>query len=129
MEKRTINPWTWQSPYNFSQAWKIDNHRSMVFVSGQASLSPDGEILHAEDFSSQAHVTMKNIKTVLENAGASMRDIVKLGIFLTDMENFPAFVDILAEYFPEEKPANTVLGIDRLALPGLLIEVEAVAVL
>ena len=50
MEKRPINPWTWQIPYNFSQAWKIDNCQSMVFVSGQASLSSDGEVLHEEDF-------------------------------------------------------------------------------
>ncbi len=129
MEKRPINPWTWQTPYNFSQAWKIDECQSMVFVSGQASLSPDGEVLHEEDFNGQAHVTLENIKTVLDNAGASLKDVIKLGIFLTDMKHFPTFVNILAEYFPGEKPANTVLGISGLALPGLLIEVEAIAVL
>ena len=129
MEKRPINPWTWQTPYNFSQAWKIDKSQSMVFVSGQASLSSDGEILHLNDFEGQVHVTMQNIKTVLDHAGASLEDVIRLGIFITDMENFPSFVDILGEYFPGEKPANTVLGISCLALPGLLIEIEAVAVL
>ena len=129
MEKRPINPWTWQIPYNFSQAWKIDKCQSMVFVSGQASLSSDGEVLHEEDFSGQAHVTLENIKTVLGDAGASLKDVIKLGIFLTDMKHFPTFVNILGEYFPGEKPANTVLGVRSLALPDLLIEVEAIAVI
>ena len=129
MEKRPINPWTWQTPYNFSQAWKVDKSQSMVFVSGQASLSSDGEILHENNFEGQAHVTIQNIKTVLEHAGGSLENVIRLGIFITDMENFPSFVKILGEYFPGEKPANTVLGISCLALPGLMIEIDAIAVL
>ena len=128
MEKRPINPWTWQTPYHFSQAWKIDKCQSMVFVSGQASLSSEGEILHQDNFEGQVHVTMQNIKTVLDHAGASLEDVIRLGIFITDMENFPSFVNMLGEYFSGEKPANTVLGVSSLALPGLLIEVEAIAV-
>ena len=129
MEKRPVNPWTWQTSYNFSQAWKVDKCQSLVFVSGQASLSSDGEILHEKNFEGQAHVTIQNIKTVLEHAGGSLENVIRLGIFITDMENFPSFVNILGEYFPGEKPANTVLGISCLALPGLMIEIEAVAAL
>jgi reactive intermediate/imine deaminase len=129
MEKKPINPWTWQTPYNFSQAWQVDKHQSIIFVSGQASLSSDGLVLHEGDFKGQVHVTLQNVRTVLNNTGASLDDVVKLGIFLTDMNHFPAFVDILSEYFTGEKPANTVVKISGLALPGLLIEIEAIAVL
>jgi enamine deaminase RidA (YjgF/YER057c/UK114 family) len=127
MKRRPINPWTWQEQYNFSQAWRIDDARSLIFVSGQASVSSEGVVLYEGDFDSQVRQTFRNLETVLKQAGTTLADIVKLGIFLTNQENFPTYKKIHAGFFPGEKPADTVLIVNSLALSELLVEIEAVA--
>jgi len=56
MEKTQINPWRWQDAYGFSQAWKVDGARSLIFVSGQASISAEGTVMHQGDFRAQARL-------------------------------------------------------------------------
>lgn len=128
MEKTQVNPWTWQDPYGFSQAWKVDGAKTVIFVSGQSSTSADGEVMHAGDFKAQVRLTFENLRTVLEKAGASLDNVVKLGSYFVGIENLPDYGAVQAEFFKGKTPAQTAVGVAGLALPGMLIEVEAIAV-
>lgn len=129
MERHQINPWKWQDAFGFSQAWRVDGAGSIVYVSGQASISADGNVTHANDFESQTRLAFENIKSVLEAAGASLQDVVKLGAFITDMSNLEKYGAVQGEFFPGKKPAQTLVQVNSLALPEMLIEVDAVAIL
>lgn len=127
MRKQPINPWQWQESYGYCQAWKIDTPKCLIFTSGQASISRDGAVLHAGDPEAQIRQTFANLETVLNNAGASLQEIVKMGIYLTDIQHFPVYRKIQEEVLQDVRPANTVLVVQSLALPELLVEIEAIA--
>jgi enamine deaminase RidA (YjgF/YER057c/UK114 family) len=129
MDKTQINPWTWQDRRGFSQAWKVEDGRTVIFVSGQVSVSDDGQLAHEGDFAAQTRLVFENLRTVLNQAGATLDDVVRLGVFLTDMARLPQYGAIKAEFFRGPQPASTAVGVTSLAMSGLLIEVEATAVL
>lgn len=129
MNKTQINPWLWQDNFGFSQAWKVDGAQSIIFISGQAGISAEGEVMHAGDFQAQARLTFENLQTVLKHAGASFDNIVKLTAFLVDMKKLLELSAVQAEFFKNKRPAQTVVEISSLALPGMMIEVEAIAVI
>ena len=128
MNKTQLNPWTWQDNFGFSQGWKVDEGKSVIFVSGQASISGEGVVMHAEDFAAQVRLTFENLKIVLEQAGASLEDVVKLGAYFVDIGKLPEYGAVQAEFFKGKMPAQTAVGVSGLALPGMMIEVEAYAV-
>ena len=128
MEKRQINPWTWQDRLGFSQGWRVDGTQSLVFVSGQGPISAEGELVGEGDFEAQVRQTYENMRTVLEQAGTSLESVVKLTVFLTDIANLREHGRIKGEFFPGAQPASTAVQIGALALPGMLVEVEAIAV-
>jgi enamine deaminase RidA (YjgF/YER057c/UK114 family) len=128
MMKTQINPWTWQDQRGFSQAWKVDDGKTVIFVSGQVSVAADGQPLHPGDFEAQTRLVFENLRSVLEGAGASLADVVKLGVYLTDMSRLPDFGRIKADFIKGPQPASTAVGVSALALPAFLIEVEATAV-
>ena len=127
MDKQQVNPWTWQDQFGFSQAWRVDDPKTIVFVSGQGALSADGELVGEGDFEAQARQTFDNLRTVLGDAGASLEDVVKVGVYLTDMGNLRDFGRIKADYIPGPQPASTAIQVVSLALPGMMLEVEAFA--
>jgi len=129
MEKRQINPWTWQDALGFSQAWRVDGAGSFVFVAGQGPISADGELVGSGDFEAQARQTFENLRTVLEQAGASLESVVKLTVFLTDIGTLREFGRVRNEFLPGPPPASSALQVTALAVPGMLVEVEAIAVL
>lgn len=128
VEKTQINPWTWQDRRGFSQAWKVEEARTVIFVSGQVSVSDEGQVLHEADFSAQVRQSFENIRTVLEAASASLDDVVKLGVFLTDMTRLPEFGRVRSEFITHDLPASTAVGVTALADPALMVEIEAIAV-
>ena len=81
-----------------------------------------------EIFALKLGLTFENLHTALKEAGASLEDIVKLGVYLMDMGNLPDYGAVQAEFFRGSMPAQTVAQINSLAFPGMMIEVEAVAV-
>ena len=129
MNTRQVNPWTWQDQFGFSQAWRVDGAQSVVFVSGQAPISPDGELVGEGDFEAQTRQVFENLTTVLADAGASLDAIVKITVFLTDMSKLRDFGRIKAEFITGKQPASTALEVSSLALPQMMIEVEATAVM
>ena len=129
MKKTQINPWEWQDNFGFSQAWKVDEAKSVIFVSGQASISAEGTVMHEGDFQAQVRLTFENLRTVLEESGASLDDVVKLGAYFVDIRKLPDYGAVQAEFFKGNVPAQTAVEVSSLALPGMLIEVEAIAVI
>jgi reactive intermediate/imine deaminase len=124
---RQINPWTWQDQFGFSQAWRVDGAQSIVFVSGQGPLSPEGQLVGEGDFEAQARQVFENLQTVLSEAGASFDAVMKITVYLTDIGTLRDFGRIKAEFIPGDQPASTAVEVSALALPGMTIEVEAIA--
>lgn len=130
MDKRQINPWTWQERFGFAQAWRVDDAASVVFAAGQVAVSPDGEVLAPGDLVAQTRHAFENLRTVLEQAGASFDDVVKLTYYLTDISKIRDAASVRDEFINTARPpASTAIGVAGLALPGLMIEVDAIAVL
>jgi enamine deaminase RidA (YjgF/YER057c/UK114 family) len=128
MEKQQVNPWTWQDMAGFSQGWRVDGAESVIFVAGQGPVSAEGQLVGEGDFEAQVRQTFENMATVLEQSGASLGDVVKLTVFLTDIGQLREYGRIRAELMPGPAPASTAVQIGALALPGMMIEVEAIAV-
>jgi enamine deaminase RidA (YjgF/YER057c/UK114 family) len=84
--------------------------------------------MHEGDFAGQVRLVFENLRTVLREAGASLDHVVKLGVFLTDISRMPEYGRIKAEFFTAPQPASTAVGVTGLAAPGLMVEVEAYAV-
>jgi reactive intermediate/imine deaminase len=112
-------------PYRLSQAMRVGD---LLFVSGQAAISPEGELVGIGDFDAQAEQTFRNLERVLEAGGSGLDRVVKVTIFLTDMANFPKIVELRGRWFTPPYPADTIVEVSSLALPGLEIEIEAIAV-
>jgi reactive intermediate/imine deaminase len=112
-------------PYRISQAMRFGD---LVFVSGQAAIDEDGGLVGVGDFDAQAELVFRNLARVLEAAGSSLSDVVKVTIYLTDMANFPKVVELRGKWFTEPYPADTIVEVASLALPELEIEIEAIGV-
>jgi reactive intermediate/imine deaminase len=128
VDKQQVNPWTWQDAAGFSQAWRVDGARSIVFVSGQAPISPDGQLVGEDDFNAQVRQVFENLQTVLEASGTGLDAIVKLTVYLTEMSRLRDYTRIKGEFFTGEQPASTAVGVTALARPEMMVELEAFAV-
>jgi len=130
MERRAINPGTWQDQFDFSQAIEAVGSQRVLFVAGQVSCDADGKPLHAGDMLAQFHCALDNIETVLGQAGFKLADVVRLNYYVTDIPAFLEAVPKVGARLKEAgcKPASTLLGIVRLAEPEWMIEIEATAV-
>jgi enamine deaminase RidA (YjgF/YER057c/UK114 family) len=102
----------------------------IVFVSGQVGFDPEGRLV-GDDHASQAERAFHNVVTAIEAAGGSVEDVLKITIFVVGHR--PDLLEVLmaarASAFGDHKPASTYVGVEALARPGLLVEIEAVAVL
>ena len=107
----------------YSQGIKVEN---FIFVSGQIPVNPEtGEI--SKDIKEQAAQSMTNIKNILAESGASLDDVVKVTIFITDLNNFAAVNEVYGSFFSEGYPARSCVEVSKLPKDvGLEIEVIAV---
>lgn len=109
----------------YSQAVRVGQ---LVFLSGQIALDPDSGQLVEGGIEAQADRAFRNLRAVVEAAGGTVADVVKLTLFLTDLRDFPRVNEIMQSHFAQPYPARSTLGVA--ALPrGALFEVEAVVVL
>jgi reactive intermediate/imine deaminase len=129
MEKTQLNPWSWQDEFGYSQGWRVDHAQSVVFIAGQIALSADGQLVGEGDFEAQCRQVFENIRTVLDEAGATFDAIVKVTVYLPDITNLPIYRTVKAEFVTGRQPASTAIEVKGLAFPGLMVEVEAIAVL
>ena len=101
----------------------------LLFVSGCVPVDGEGKLVGGDDVVAQAQRVFRNIGAVLAAAGASAKDVVKVTVFVTDIEDRPKINPVRQEFFGETRPASTLVEISALAIPGAKLEVEAVAVL
>jgi 2-iminobutanoate/2-iminopropanoate deaminase len=99
-----------------------------VFLSGMTAGGPDGKPV-GDGFEGQARTVFTKIKHLLEAAGATMDDMVKMTVYVTDMSKRPELGKVRSEFFPRAKPCSTLVEISKLAGPELLIEIDATAVI
>ncbi|NLV77350.1 MAG: RidA family protein [Tissierellia bacterium] len=109
----------------YSQGVKADN---LIFTSGQLPIIPETGELLKDDIKKETRQCLENVKAILEEAGATLRDIVKVNIYIVDMGNFSSINEVYEEYFNEHKPARSCVEVSQLPKDGN-IEIEAIAVL
>lgn len=114
-------------PQPFSQGIVCDAGQ-MVFVAGQVALDADGAVIGAGDPAAQTEATLENLQRVLNEGGATLGDVVRLTVFLTDMAYLPAVQEVRARYFPVDPPASSTIEISALVVPELMVEIDAIAV-
>ena len=110
----------------------VASGRRMVFIAGQVSIDADGRLVTPGDFAGQVKQVFANLRTALEGAGATPADVTKITIYVVDYK--PELRLLLGEaraavFGPATLPASTLVGVQALAEPGYLIEVEAIAVI
>lgn len=130
MEKKVINPWTWQDKFGFVQANRITNAETILYCAGQVSMNDNGDLLHAGDMAKQIDQIFNNLETVLQEAGAQLSNVVRLTYYTTDIPAFVKAGGILAERLGKGRcrPATTLLGVASLFHPDCIVEIEATAV-
>lgn len=106
----------------YSQAIKMGD---TVYLSGQIPLVPESMVLVEGAIEDQVHQVFKNLSAVCEAAGGSLRDIVKLNIFLTDLSHFATVNDIMTEYFQQPYPARAAIGVAELP-KGARVEMDGI---
>jgi len=95
-----------------------------VFVAGQGSVNPKTNELELGDVRSETRRTLENIRIILHAAGSSLRDVVRVGVFLADMNDFAAMNEVYREFFAEAPPARTTVGAQ---LPKIKVEIDCIA--
>ena len=101
---------------------------SYVFTAGQVAWDRTGEVVAHGDVTQQTVQTLENVKSVLEEGGADLDDVVKCNVYLKDIADFQAMNAVFARYFPKDPPARTTVQA-LLAEPEMLVEIEAIAYL
>ena len=113
------------APYLISPGFKVN---SMLYLSGHAAISESGELVGVGDFDAQAQATFESLERTLRAGGSDLAHVVKVTIYLTDMSHFDKIVSLREKWFSTPYPADTIVEVRSLALPELMIEIEAIAV-
>lgn len=98
----------------------------ILFVSGIAPLGSNQELLGGDDVVEQTRHVFKALTKILDKAGATFADVLKLTVYLTDVEDRAKINPIRIEHFRDARPASTLIGVNALAVPGMKVEIEAV---
>ena len=127
--KSVLNPAVVAAPLKpyYSNAVRSDAG-PLLWISGQVPLDSKGALVGKGDLRAQAAQVLENIKGILEDSAATMDDIVKVTVYVTDIGAFNSIADIREKYFPIFGPASVICEVSALAWPEFMIEIEAVAV-
>src|SRR5215472_11730313 len=131
MQKNYINPPTLLQPRGYTHIVTVEGPGKMVFISGQVSVDKEGKLVGAGDLKTQIKQAGTNLKLALEAAGATAADIVKTNTYIVNYKqsDYSALRDARSELFPSgDPPASTLVGVTSLAVEGLMVEMEAIAV-
>ena|SRR5271168_360232 len=128
MSTTFMNPSGIAKPTGYTHVVKASG--TLVFISGQVGLDPEGNIAGPGDFGQQTEQVFRNLDTALKAAGAEFKDVVKMNIYVLDTSQLPVLREIRNRYVnTSNPPASTLVAVVRLARPEFLVEIEAVAVL
>ena len=98
-----------------------------LYLSGIVPVDGDGAVVGGDDVVAQARQVFANMRRVLDAAGAAPADVVKVTVYLLDVDDRPKINPVRQEFFGEARPASTLVEVSRLAVPGALLEIEAIA--
>jgi enamine deaminase RidA (YjgF/YER057c/UK114 family) len=130
MERNEYNPWQWQEQYGFVHAIEVQGAQRVLYCAGQLATDDEGRPLHAGDIRAQLELAFDNLDRVLQNAGCTLADVVRLNYYTTDVDGLMANGDVIGRRLAAGncRCTSTLLGIARLAFPESMIEIEATAV-
>lgn len=114
---------------HFSQATTIEAQGKLVFISGMTARTADGGIAGIGNVELQTRQVCENLKAAAEAAGGSLDDIVRVDVYVRNIEHFPIIHKVRREYFKEPVPASTMVEVSKMVSPDYLIEISAIAVL
>lgn len=125
----SINPTTWNAAFGYDQGQVRAAPARLLTVAGQGSVDESGVLLHAGDISAQLSLSLANVETVLAAAGMDLSDVLRLVVYTTDVDATLAAYGALIERLQQfaATPPTTLLGVQRLALPGMAVEIDATA--
>jgi 2-iminobutanoate/2-iminopropanoate deaminase len=112
-------------PFRLAQGYRVGD---LLFISGQAAIDGDGQIVGVGDFDAQAEQVFANLERVLNAGGSSLKNVIKVTIFVRDMSNFDKIVELRGRYFTSPYPADTIVEVSSLYSPEALLEIEAIAI-
>lgn len=113
----------------YSPGIEVTGGEKLIFVSGQLAQDQNGNVVGVGDIKAQTRQVLENMRAVLEDSGASLDNVVKVTVYLTNLkEDFKGVHEVRAEYFPENPPASTLVEVSKLVLDELLVEIEAIAI-
>ncbi|MAB18873.1 MAG: enamine deaminase RidA [SAR116 cluster bacterium] len=129
MKRTAVNPWQWSLNFGFNQAEIIEGPRRQLVCAGQTSVDADGNPQHEGDMRAQVSLALDNLEAVLKAADMGFANVIRLGVFVTDMDEALKNFDLLGACFGPAgvAPPMTLLGVTQLAMPPLMIEIEATA--
>ncbi|PWK45060.1 RidA family protein [Actinoplanes xinjiangensis] len=130
VQREAINPWPWSVELGFHQGEVVSGHTRTLYCSGQTAMDADGKPQHDGDMAAQLALSLANVEAVLGEAGMSLANVVRLNVYTTDVDALFPHYGVLAARLGAAgvAPATTMLGVNRLAVPGQMIELEATAV-
>lgn len=112
-------------PFRLAQGYRVGE---LLFISGQAAIDGNGQLVGVGDFDVQAEQVFANLDRVLRAGGSSLANVIKVTIFLRDMANLGKIVELRGRYFTAPYPADTIVEVSSLYSPDALLEIEAIAV-
>jgi enamine deaminase RidA (YjgF/YER057c/UK114 family) len=115
----------WEPVAGYSRAVRVGEH---IFVSGTTATNAAGEIVGVGDITAQTRQAIRNIESALAHYGASLADVVRTRIYITDMRQWEAVLPVHGEFFGSIRPASTLVEVSALVSPDMLIEIEADAI-
>jgi 2-iminobutanoate/2-iminopropanoate deaminase len=110
----------------YTLGWRVGQ---TIYVAGQLPYDGEGNLVGIGDIKAQTRRVFENVRKIVEAGGGTMDDVVKLTVFVTDVRFREAYGEVRTEFFGPNPPASTLVQISNLAVPGALIEIEAVAAL
>lgn len=129
MQRTAVNPWDWSLKLGYNQAEIIEGSSRQLICAGQTAVDGEGNPQHPDDMRAQISLALDNLEAVLADADMNLSNIVRLGVYATDVDEALKNFDLLGRRFGpiQNAPPMTLLGVTRLAIPGLLFEIEATA--
>ena len=99
----------------------------LLFISGCGPVDAEGNLIGGDDVAEQCRQVFRNMQEILNAGGATFADILKVVVYVTDIEDRTKINPVRQEFFGEARPSSAIIGINQLAIPGMKVEVEAIA--